>query len=418
MRARKRSATAIGAVAFGAVAVGAVALAASCGGGQTRGSPFDPHWKDDHGASMARIEEALRRRHVPLGADVAVGVVGENLLVGVPLDKGDRWSFLHAMEGRPSIAGALVVGAGGGEIFAIEARTGKLVWSRATGGHLRGAGDDGITTVVSLAPARGYGSLVLAIARDGSVVRQLEEEEEAIGVPAVLEHTVLMPWKGRYLSAYDMPSGDERARLLMPEPVSRVMAIGGVLFAGEATFTRIDDRLASAAPSTVSLPRAEVDVLRDVPWTRAGTEWVPRQLGEADVAHVFARPTITGAAGVAGGRYAATYARVAMGFDAGTGKLVWVHAHDAAFRGGAAAARGFALCDARGSVLFVDGQTGGVSGRRSLGDAVDACIVQVDDLVIPSAPRTTTLAEEIAAVLAIPDADVAPLQKALRSRAP
>jgi outer membrane protein assembly factor BamB len=396
---------------------GAVALlaAGACGGGQTRGSPFDPGWVDDHGAAMTRVASQLQSARVPLGDDVAVGVVGKRGLVGVPLDGGKRWSFAHVLHGRPALAGSVVVAAGGGEIFALEARTGKLLWSRTSGGRIRGAGDDGVTTVVSILPTTGYGSVVLAVARDGSVVRQLEDDG-AIGVPAVAGDSVFLPWQGHFLSVYDLPSGDERARLAFPDRVSRAMALGGVVFAGEATFTRLDERVHLAmarSATTAAFPAPLGGLPGDPAWTRPGTDWVNREADAQDKIRLYARPTASGPAGIDGGRLAVTWFRIVLGVDAASGRLVWARAHSADFLGGAAYRGGFALCDASGTVTFLDARTGGVAGNVSLGRPVHACLVQADAFSLPAAPAAGSVSEQLTEVLRLEAPDLAPFRPVL-----
>jgi outer membrane protein assembly factor BamB len=396
--------------------------AGACGGGQTRATPFDPGWVDDHGAAMAAFQEKFASVRVPLGADVAVGVVGKEALVGVLLAGGSPWTFAHVVHGRPAVAGSVVVAAGGGEVFALDARTGQLLWSRPSGGRLRGAGDDGITTVISLIPPTGFGSVVLAVARDGSVVRQIEEAAP-VGVPAVAGDTVFFPWKGHFLSAYDLPTGEEKARIAFPRPVSRAFALSGAIFAGEAAVTRVDDRLrrlGAGAATTVTLPiplggfPGEPGEPTWPAWSRPGTDWVNRESDATDRVRLYARPSSTGAAGVVGGRFAATYYRVALGLAASTGALAWAHAHDADFLGGAASLGGFALCDAAGTVTFFDGATGAVAGHVSLGKPVDTCLVQADGLLVLPVRNAAPLAAQLADTLRLTEPAVAPVQKLLR----
>jgi outer membrane protein assembly factor BamB len=362
-------------------------LAASCGGGQSRGSPFDPAWRDDQGAAMTAFARAFRAVRVPAGADVAVGVVGKKALIGVPLDGGPPWKLDHELHGRPALAGSVLVAAGGGEIFAVDARRGKLLWSRPSGGRIRGAGDDGTTTVVSLIPGAGLGSVVLAIARDGSVVRQIEDDA-VIGVPAVVGDAVFLPWQGRYLSIYDLLSGEERARAELRDPVSRAFAVGGAVFVGERSATRFDERIALGArggATTIELPRPAPALAGDPVWMRPGSDWLTREADAGDKVRLYARPAPQGT-NVDSGRFVATSFRMARGLDARTGAPVWEHAHEADFLGGAAYRGGFALCDARGEVTFLDAATGAVRGRVALGQPVEACLVQADALAAPSSP--------------------------------
>ncbi len=162
------------------------AFTIGCGGGQTRlDSVFSSDWRDDGGVAVRRLHAKLASFPVRRNAPVAVGVVENapggglpapsHMLVGAPLAEGGAyWSYSHPIDGRPQIAGSVVVAAGGGELFALDALTGRPLWVRQSGGALRGAGDDGRTTVVSLGGIGDTGSIVLAIAHDGSVLRQLE----------------------------------------------------------------------------------------------------------------------------------------------------------------------------------------------------------------------------------------------------
>lgn len=386
----------------------AAALAATaCGGGQTRASPFDPGWVDDHGASMAAFQTSFRAVRVPLGADVAVGVIGKTALVGVPLGGGAPWTFAHLLHGRPAVAGSVVVATGGGELFALDAKTGALIWSRPSGGRIRGAGDDGATTVISLLPATGFGSVVLAIARDGSVLRQIEEDAD-IGVPAVAGDTVFFPWQGRFLSAYDLPSGEERARLLLPGRTSRAFTLGGAVFVGEVSLTRFDRRA-----DTLALPKPLGGLPGDPAWMRPGTDWINREAEAFDKIRLYARPTASGVLRVDGGRFAATYFRIAVGLDASSGALAWARANPADFLGGAAYRGGFALCDAGGTVTFLDGATGGVAATISLGKPVDACLVQADGYSRSSVPNAASIVEQLTQTLHLNEVPLAPMQKIL-----
>ena len=117
----------------------------------------------------------------------------------------------------------MVVGLGAGELFALESRTGKLLWKRNAGGRLRGAGDDGTTTVISILPTTGSGSVVLAVDHDGQVVRQLEDTA-TIGIPAVVDGYAFLPWQGQYVTIYDLHAGEEKARALFRSATSRAFS--------------------------------------------------------------------------------------------------------------------------------------------------------------------------------------------------
>ena len=126
-----------------------------------------------------------------------------------------------------------MIGSGAGELFALDATTGKQVWARSTGGlPVRGAGDDGNLTAVTLGNAESPGSVLLVIARDGSVKRQVETDK-VLGVPAMLGGYVFVPWSNQYVSAFDSVSGEEVARITLREKVSRAWTQSAALYFGE-----------------------------------------------------------------------------------------------------------------------------------------------------------------------------------------
>lgn len=387
-------------------------LTASCGGGQTQGAAFDGASLDD-GSRMASLQQQLASVTIPRGADVAVGVFGERSLVGVKLEGGDPWTFEHPLSCRPVLAGNVVVGVGQSEMFGLDALTGKLLWTRKAGGCPRGAADDGKITVVSTRPVNGEGGIVVAIDRDGLVVRQIEDESN-IGVPAIAFGFLFLPWDARYVSAYDLSIGEETARVRLPGHVTRAFTLGGALFFGDGSAIRFDDRIARAEQGSGSMITLPKRALPDHPvWMSSGNETPPIKADLADKARLYARPEASGPAAVAGGLYAATNGRVAMGLRASDGSLVWAHAHDAVFLGGAAYTGGFALCDSEGRVTFLDARTGAVAGSALLGIPIDACLVQADAFakIAPDAPRP--LRDEIASAIHLQQPDAANIQRFL-----
>ncbi len=404
----RRARAALGAVAITSVA----ALAVSCGGGQTQGAAFDGVQLDD-GTAMAALQRQLANAPIPRGADVAVGVFGERSLVGVKLEGGDPWTFEHPISCRPVVAGGVVVGVGANEMFGLDARTGKQLWTRKAGGCLRGASDDGKITIVSSRPINGRGGILIAIDHDGQVVRQIEDEAD-VGVPAMIDGFLFLPWDARYVSAYDLALGDEVARVRLPGRVTRAFTVGGALFFGETLVTRFDDHIAQLAQGGTTTVKLPARALPDHPvWMSSGNDALPAAGEPSDRVHLYARPEARGPAAVVGGRYAATHGRVAMGLSAADGALTWVHAHDAPFLGGAAYEGGFALCDAEGRVTFLDARTGAVAGSVALGIPIDACLVQADAITrtTPDAPRP--LRDGIASAIRLQQSDAAPIQRFL-----
>ncbi len=365
-----------------AVVGGLAALLAACGGGQARVAVFSTNWEDDGGVSIGRVWERLGGAAVPESADVVVAVAGNSdKLLGMPLGGGSKWTFGHALDARPVVAGQVVVGSGGGEVFALDAKSGSVVWRRPTGGlPLLGAGDDGAVTLVAFRRVGGAGSVLLAVGHDGEVVRQIETEKQ-VGVPAVLGRLAFVPWSGQYVSVMDLASGEETARVTLRGQTSHAWTEGGSLWFGEVGYTRFDEHIRDASKgkaSTATVPARELP--GSPPLMPPGDKALPIAADALDKVHRFARPLGTdGGAAISDDRWYATYFRVAMGFDAKKSKLAWVHVHGGAdLVGGAAAAGGLVLCDEQGKVVALDAKTGGAVSEVDLGEPVKSCVVHVD----------------------------------------
>ncbi len=387
----------------------ATALAVACGGGQTRLNLFSTDWTDDSGASIARIYERVGRTPAPPAADVAIGVAGNaGKIVGMRLSDGAsgsaKWTFAHALDSRPVIAGSVVVGSGGGEVFALDAATGKVIWRRPTGGlPLLGAGDDGTMTVLAFRSAGGVGSTLLAVLHDGQIVRQIETAK-ALGTPAVLGHLAFVPWAGQYVSVIDPANGDEAARVTLRQETSRAWTQSGALWFGENGFIRFDERIRDASKgkaSTVTVPTRELPGMPRV--SAPGDEPMPAAANALDKTREYAKPMATDAgAALEDGRWYGTYFRIAMGFDATSEKLAWVHMQDGDILGGAAAGGGLVLCDERGRIVALDAKTGSVVSTLDLGEPLESCAVNVDAFRVtgpaaPAKPLVMQLADAVRA---------------------
>jgi outer membrane protein assembly factor BamB len=398
-------------------ALGAATLAlAACVGGQARlGSVFSRKWlEDDNGERLERLVGDLQ--HVPLeaGAPVAVGA-RPGLIFGAPLDGGLAWRFEHPLDARPFVAGHVVVGAGGGELFCLRASSGERLWVRPVGGMtLLGAGDDGRTTVAAFASRSGVGHVLLAVARDGAVLRQLETEEP-LGEPAVVGNVAFLPWGQRFVTAYDLTHGEDIARVTLPTEASHAFTLGGALYFGEAGLARFDAALVrdGARAPAIFLPKHEV--WGSMPWLRPAAE--PRWLaaGRAEKVRVYARPAPDGEpAGISDGAAYGTYGRLIFGLRSDSGTPRWVYAHDEAILGGAAFEGGFAFCDASGRIALLERDAGLVASMLRLEAPLGSCIVQADGLRREPSGRTPPpLEEQAPPALLVNDPELAPAQRYL-----
>lgn len=399
------------------LALGVALGGSGCASDPMRPRLFSTDWQDDQGASIDAVYARTRSGALPPNADVVVAVAKSGKqLVGLPLGGGARWTHDHALDARPTVVGSVVVAQGAGELFALDALTGKKLWARPSGAvPFIGAGDDGKVTVVALGQSSGDGTILLSVARDGSVKRQIETDK-ALGVPAVAYGHVFVPWGNQYVSVFDMGAGDELGRVVVRDKVSRAYTQGGALYFGEVGLVRWDEKIREASrggASRIAIPP------RELPGTPRllvpAREKVGPRASALDRARLFARPASGPALGFDGDRVYATYFRAAMGMSGKGGQLAWVHLHDGEILGGEAVKGGLVLCDEAGKVFGLDGAHGEKTLALDLGGPIQSCVVSTDVFAVPAlsgrAPRG--LSAQIGEVLLSREATLATAQRLL-----
>lgn len=372
-----------------------LALAALACGGSAR-TPFSPSWSNDQGASIGALERRLVGKKIDVGPGVAVGVSARGL-VGVGLTAKTPWFYPVAARERPVVAGAVVVGTDASNVFGLDALTGQELWKVSHAGlALRGAGDDGVMTAVTLGRPQGGGSRLLVLSRSGTV--ELTEEHNAdFGPPAVVDGVVFVPWGNQYVSAIEVASGDEVARLLLRKQVSHALNLGGQLYFGESEIVAFDSKIAQAwadGGTVISLPK--VNLPGEPRWFRAGTASRPAQSTATDKVSLLALP-VSGS--LSGERFAASYFRVVFGFQQTSADLDWVRSFAADVLGGSAGNGGFVLCDSAGDVWLLDAKTGSDVGHTRLPGPLQSCVAQAGATHFPASAGKVDLPQQLTDVL-------------------
>jgi outer membrane protein assembly factor BamB len=365
-------------------------LAAACGGGQTRGHPFESAVHDEDGRELAKFVARWRaeRRLAPL--PVAAGTTGDGALVGVKLG-GRRWRYAHAVEGQPVVAGDLVIAMGNGSLFALDGESGKKLWELPAYGRLRGAADDGATTIASIATLSGRGSVVLAVARNGTVIRQIHERAH-LGVPAVLDDFAFIPYARRSVIVFDLIRGSEVARVVSSTPLTRASFVDDALYFADGEAVRFDRDIVAARRGGGTRIRLPERVLPGAPrWFASDDEADPPR------AWLFARPEPGTTPAVEHAAFVSD--RFAVGIDA-AGTTRWVHRGAHAFVGGVASPGGYVLCDDHGDIVVVDGASGRATTLAALAESIARC----DVAAIPAArlPPSPPLLQQLHAALRDP----------------
>jgi len=390
-------------------------LTTACGGNIAKGvgAPFSETWQSDQGKSIAALEERLRSAKAPPAAPVAVGV-NETGLYGVMLPSGQRWSHQGTADTVPIVAGDLVVASNAGALFALDAKSGRQLWSVPIENRkLRGAGDDGNVTVAVVAGENPGKSRFVAVTRTGQVLRTIDSTVD-LGFPAVKAGIAFIPWSSQYVSAIDVKSGDEVARLLLREIVTQARNFNGDLWFGEKGLVRFDDKIGLATTNQgthVALPARQ---LPGKPlWLGSGNQLWPVSNSARLKIRISAQPTASdGGAHLTNHAYLASYFRVVLGLAEQDGSVRFVKSLAGDALGMSAAQQGFAVCDASGKVSLVS-EKGGDAGSANLGARLTACALDVSALALPQTQPPPAMAEQIGQALADLTPDMAVAQKLL-----
>lgn len=385
----------------------------ACGGSNSvasRSAPFSETWQSDQGKSIAALEERLRSQRAPTATPVAVGV-NDTGIFGALLPSGARWTHPGSADTLPIVAGDVVVASHAGKLFALDAKSGRQLWSIPTEGRaLRGAGDDGTYTVAVVAGENPGKSRFVAVTRQGSVARQIDSVVD-LGYPAVKGGVAFIPWNNQYVSAVDVQTGEEVARLLLREIVTQARNFNGELWFGEKGLVRLDQqiRLATTNQAThVELPARQ---LPGKPvWLGSGNQLWPVSSSARMKIRLAATPNPS--ARFTNGTYLASYFRVVLGLAEQDGSVRFVQSLSGDALGMSAAQRGFAVCDTTGKVTLVS-EKGGQAGTVDLGARLTGCTVDVTALSLEQTQAPPALAAQIGQALSELTPDMAVAQKLL-----
>ncbi len=387
-----------------------LALSAACGSAEQQTKLFAANWQNDGGVSAGRLEAKLRSVSKVKDANIAVGVTPVGL-VARNLSTNAGWSYQGAVESLPAIAGELVVFTGDDQVVALDAKSGRRLWAvPAKGRTLRGAGDDGALTVVTLGANDPGKSRLIAVDRQGEVTLQANVELE-LGRPQALGGIGFIPWGDQYVSAIDLRTGDEVARLLLRDLATYALRADTSLYFGEKALVRFDEKIRLADNGQGSRIELEPRELPGNPrWLASGIEPAAIDSSARQKIRVYATPSDAGGTPhFANDAYMATYFKVAYGLASQGSKLLWARPLPGDAIAGAVAAQGFVVCDASGKVTEIDAK-GGLARELALGETLKACAVQASSLAIPPGKAAGALAEQLAAALQVLEPDMAAAQ--------
>lgn len=384
-----------------------VLLSSGCGptGAGAGGSAFSLSFRERDGKPLSQIHSNARSAARTAAVPLAVGVTDREV-IGQPLDGSSGWRSALAPVQEPLVEGTVVVVPTQAELVALDARSGVVLWRIPSAGQpVFGVDDDGKRTVVTHGRAP---TVVQVIDRDGTTLMKLEAPH-LLGAPAVRGPYVFVPWRDQFVSAFEVATGEEVGRLVLPRQVSQAVVFGDDLYFGEDALLRFDKEVAAGGPERGVWLTANAEGLPGTPrWFQRGVRSEPLPLRANAFARLFALPT-----GDTLERrvFATSYFRIAMGFDADTRALLWVITLPRPIVGGAAVAGGFVFCSSDGNLVEVASLDGAVRQVATLGGTLRACPVGAGDhRVINGAGEVLPHHEQLSQAVLLVDPQMAAAQ--------
>ena len=366
-----------------------LATLVGCGGASgdlvvVSGKPFSQEGLNGEGNAKGqqKVLERLAKQPPAMNPDVVVATTGTAEISGLDLASGKTWKYGHALDHRPKLAGPLVVASGGGEVFALDAKTGAEKWkSQKLKGRLIGAGSDGTTTALTFTVDEGSRFVVLG--PDGSI-KVDKTTEMPLASPGVASGVVLVPWKALYVTAFDASSGDQLATFVTDTETTHVRPIGGAMFAGQGRLVRFDANLpnASKGGSTLAVPPESLPNVSRRDIYVAPDHDQKLQADAIDQTVLAGRPTNEGPAGFVADRIYGGYYKLIMAWTAKEAKLAWVYTGKADVLAATAASDGVVVVDESGEVKLLTASNGSVAKTYSFGKPVMNADISADTVMV------------------------------------
>lgn len=387
-----------------------LALLVGCGAGTAFDTAFPDNRADHVSAITARLEAGrTRAAQLERASHFVVAVTEEpRALVGFDVAAGEqRWRSEADLASVPELAGRYVVTHEGSEIVVRELETGRVT-SRFSDHTLplvgaAGEGDDGLVVLSTGGGVRA--SSVLVGLRRGSPTFT-STLDQAIGAPAVSAGVGFVPWARQYLSAVDLGSGSELARVRSHDAVSASARVSdGHVFYGQSSVALFG---AAESPSFRGLTMdwsVAPPLLRNAyepSWGAAGAQNRIRLVYRpvADGANVaFERDTI----------YFVFY-RLVFALSGDGQSARWARELPADVVGAAAVDGGLFLFDASGGAHLLSYEDGRETFRQSLSEGRYTAALASVGALPAGAPSgdVLSLRDQLLAVAASTDARVVP----------
>jgi outer membrane protein assembly factor BamB len=419
-------------VARGAQVVAAAVCAAflfGCGHAAELRSSFPDNDTDQIRALLARIPaaaQATRPANESGRPMVVVALQGDQPgLAAFDASSGaELWRRPMEVSSTPVVGGPVVVVRSGDEVVGLGVGDGRELWSRRCETiDFMGAAIDSGVVVLTFSTAGQRASVfrearALALdAASGRVVWSIGPVERQFGAPAATGGVAFIPWDRLSLSAFDIATGEEVARLLSRDDVYSFVRAGpeGVFY-GSTSVYRLGERSTTGR-------REEADVYEPLVANAPVTEgFFPDgflgQSGERSARNKIRflwhpAPAASGPVALSDDAVYFLYYRIVFAFDAATGAVRWVRLLDRDFEAATVVPGGALLLDEAGDLVSIDAATGAVVGRVRLGVPVATAAFDVPELPRGQAEEApqASVREQLRTVVFDADARLTPVRR-------
>ena len=328
-----------------------------CAGGATR-VPFQVGGQDNQTVALEQIRARLAGAGNDGGAGHAVSIsAAPHTLEAHDLGSGKTlWATPVTPSSRPLIAGRLVALHQTGEVVVRRLSDGATVHRIPDRGmFLAGAAGQGEVSAIVLSSGGSHRARSRLVILRGDAVVQDSQPVAALGLPAVADRMIFVPWNNQYLSVLSA-QGKEIARIrIKGDVIGEAVVRDGALFFGNRGLSVLSGGAPlpttdSAEPWVPGLGRLP----GNPPFLRRATKRPPPFDSSANGVGLVWRPTLLqGRPALTDDQATAVFYRHLIALRPSSGAPIWAYTHASDLVGAHAVKGGIWIADRRGTVSFV-----------------------------------------------------------------
>jgi hypothetical protein len=370
---------------------------------------FDPHFKTREIPSERTVLQQIHKPDAREERAVAVGVSeAPHKLCAWDLQGGLLWEQPIEAKSAPLVVGQAVVTSEAQGIVVRDLERGEARVVVDDEGQLIGADGAGNALVIAIAYAAEDGPRgAIAYVKDFRV-RWKQSLKLPVGVPALVNQRVLVPWATQRLSVLDTEDGGELVRWHMNNTVlGHALVDHGRVYVGQHGLIPVDPKLMQPG----SAPIVYVPFQRSLPGQPALLRDGYLPLPPPDNAYhkVQLDFRMSAADGMAAENdlLALRFYRLLFALDARADEIRWTRSFEHDLIGSAIQPGGLFVADSHGTLRFID-KDGTTRMQRELGRPLQVLTIRPGSFVpAPSAPPAVAPADAAAASAAAPGAAAA-----------